>query len=155
VNETFAYGFAGVFIIRHVSDFWCCACWELSWPTGKLKGKKMVVQAHNAGFNDPDHNRFILAVSVSPPPAIRPSHRRFPFKPLFTPDSRPLGFALTNVASDPWWQHKFRWSLCKSVGCGQFRLRAGERGRGHEGGLRQLASAAACRLLLPFRLVYG
>ncbi|PGG95231.1 hypothetical protein AJ79_10172 [Helicocarpus griseus UAMH5409] len=62
VNDTFAYGFAGAFITQHASDFWCCACYELTFTSERLKGKKMVVQANNAAFDVTQVNRFPLAI---------------------------------------------------------------------------------------------
>ncbi|KAK2809117.1 hypothetical protein FQN50_004171 [Emmonsiellopsis sp. PD_5] len=62
VNDTFSLGFSGVFITEHASDLWCCACYELTFTSGAVKGKKMVVQAHNSAFDIPTVNRFPIAV---------------------------------------------------------------------------------------------
>lgn len=62
VNDTFSYGFAGVYLKKKLRDTWCCACYELTFTSGEVKGKKMVVQAHNSGFDLLTTNRFALAV---------------------------------------------------------------------------------------------
>lgn len=62
VNDTFSYGFAGVYLMEKLRDSWCCACYELTFTSGEVKGKKMVVQAHNSGFDMLTANRFALAV---------------------------------------------------------------------------------------------
>ncbi|KAK2765142.1 hypothetical protein FQN54_008841 [Arachnomyces sp. PD_36] len=62
VNDTFSYGYAGLFLMDHASDAWCCACYELTFTSGDVKGQKMVVQAHNSGFDLTTANRFSLAV---------------------------------------------------------------------------------------------
>jgi hypothetical protein len=64
LNDTFSYGYAGVFLIGHAQPAWCCACYELTFDSGKLEGKRMIVQAHNSGFDLLTVNRFALAVSI-------------------------------------------------------------------------------------------
>jgi hypothetical protein len=65
VNSTFSYGYAGVFLIGRAADSWCCSCYELTFTSGRVAGKKMVVQAHNSGFDLLTANRFALAVGFS------------------------------------------------------------------------------------------
>ncbi|PGH13688.1 hypothetical protein AJ79_03539 [Helicocarpus griseus UAMH5409] len=62
VNDTFSYGFVGAYLMEKARDAWCCACYELTFENEELKGKKMVVQAHNSGFDVVAFNRFALAV---------------------------------------------------------------------------------------------
>ncbi|KAF1996185.1 glycoside hydrolase family 45 protein [Amniculicola lignicola CBS 123094] len=64
VNDTFSYGFAGVYISGHdkeLENFWCCACYQLDFTSDPLKGKTMIVQASNTAY-DVKANRFSLAV---------------------------------------------------------------------------------------------
>jgi hypothetical protein len=62
VSETLAYGYAATTISGGKESTWCCACYELSFTSGAVKGKKMVVQATNTG-GDLASNQFDLAVS--------------------------------------------------------------------------------------------
>jgi hypothetical protein len=62
VNDTFSYGYSSMFLEGHASDSWCCSCYELVFTSGPVKGKKMVIQAHNSGFDMVTANRFGLAV---------------------------------------------------------------------------------------------
>ena len=41
---------------------WCCACYELTFTSGAVSGKKFIVQATNTG-GDLGQNHFDLAVS--------------------------------------------------------------------------------------------
>lgn len=63
VNDTFSYGFVGASLAGYVEDAWCGACYQLDFTSGDVKGKRMVVQAHNTGYDVHDANRFALAVS--------------------------------------------------------------------------------------------
>lgn len=65
VNDTFSYGFAGVFITGHpeTESFWCCACYQLNFTSDPIKGKTMIVQASNTAYDVKTTNRFSLAVS--------------------------------------------------------------------------------------------
>ncbi|KAK0729250.1 glycoside hydrolase [Apiosordaria backusii] len=49
VNETVAYGWAAVNIAGSNEAAWCCSCYELTFTSGPVAGKKMVVQATNTG----------------------------------------------------------------------------------------------------------
>jgi hypothetical protein len=67
VNETLAYGFAGVFLTKELTrggteDAWCCACYRLEFTSEPLRGKSMVVQASNTAYDVNTANRFTLAV---------------------------------------------------------------------------------------------
>lgn len=71
VSEDLAYGWAAVRIAGGDEASWCCACYELTFTSGPVAGKKMVVQATNTG-GDLGDNHFDLAVSFC----------SFPFSPL-------------------------------------------------------------------------
>ncbi|KAF4604636.1 hypothetical protein EYR40_003410 [Pleurotus pulmonarius] len=49
VNDSLAYGFAAVSISGSSESRWCCACYELTFTSGPVAGKRMVVQATNTG----------------------------------------------------------------------------------------------------------
>ncbi|KAF9692094.1 hypothetical protein EKO04_010053 [Ascochyta lentis] len=59
VNDNLAYGFAAVKLAGGSESSWCCACYELTFTSGAVKGKKMVVQATNTG-GDLGENHFDL-----------------------------------------------------------------------------------------------
>lgn len=61
VNEDLAYGFAAVNIAGGSESSWCCACYELTFTSTALAGKKMVVQATNTGA-DLGSNQFDIAM---------------------------------------------------------------------------------------------
>jgi hypothetical protein len=74
VNDTFSYGFAGVFITPEltggkIEESWCCACYQLDFTSEPLRGKTMLVQASNTAYDIKTDNRFSLAVSF-----LHPSH---------------------------------------------------------------------------------
>ena len=60
VSDTLAYGFASVSAAG--GDAKCCGCYELSFTSGPVSGKKMVVQATNTG-GDVGSTQFDIAVS--------------------------------------------------------------------------------------------
>ncbi|KAF2447203.1 glycoside hydrolase family 45 protein [Karstenula rhodostoma CBS 690.94] len=67
VNDTFSYGFAGVYILPSltggkIEESWCCACYQLDFTSDPLKGKTMIVQASNTAYDIKTTNRFSLAV---------------------------------------------------------------------------------------------
>lgn len=64
LNDTLSYGFAGIFLTGHVEDFWCCACYQLNFTSGPVKGKTMIVQASNTAYDLTTTNRFSLAVRL-------------------------------------------------------------------------------------------
>ncbi|KAF2804041.1 barwin-like endoglucanase [Mytilinidion resinicola] len=61
-HDTFSYGFAGVFLKDHVENCWCCACYELNFTSGAVKGKTMVLQAQNTAYDVTSVNRFALGM---------------------------------------------------------------------------------------------
>ncbi|KAK0633007.1 RlpA-like double-psi beta-barrel-protein domain-containing protein-containing protein [Immersiella caudata] len=61
VNDTLAYGWAAVNIAGSNEATWCCACYELTFTSGPVSGKKMVVQATNTG-GDLGNNHFDIAM---------------------------------------------------------------------------------------------
>ncbi len=64
VTDDLAYGYAAVNIADGSEESWCCACYELTFTSGPVAGKKMVVQATNTG-GDLGTNQFGISVSVS------------------------------------------------------------------------------------------
>ncbi|KAG4414371.1 hypothetical protein IFR04_012508 [Cadophora malorum] len=61
VSETLAYGFAATSISGGSEASWCCACYELTFTSGPVAGKKMIVQSTNTG-GDLGSNHFDLAM---------------------------------------------------------------------------------------------
>lgn len=49
VNSTMAYGFGAVHIPGGSESSWCCACYELTFTSTSIEGKKMIIQATNTG----------------------------------------------------------------------------------------------------------
>lgn len=64
VSDTLSYGFAAVNIAGGTEASWCCACYELTFTSGPVAGKKIIVQATNTG-GDLGGNQFDLAVCIS------------------------------------------------------------------------------------------
>ena len=64
VSDSLAYGFAAV----SASKPNCCQCYKLTFTSGRINGKVMVVQTTNTG-GDVGSTQFDLAVSLLPPPA--------------------------------------------------------------------------------------
>ena len=60
VSDDLAYGFAAV----TEANPSCCQCYQLTFTSGVIKGKKMIVQATNTG-NDVNGAQFDLAVSFA------------------------------------------------------------------------------------------
>lgn len=69
VSDLLAYGFAAVHIAGGTESSWCCACYELTFTSGPVAGKKMVVQATNTG-GDLNSNQFDISVRLLPPSVI-------------------------------------------------------------------------------------
>jgi len=61
VDSSLSYGYAAVRISGQTESQWCCACYELTFTSGAVAGKKMVVQATNTG-GDLGDNHFDLAL---------------------------------------------------------------------------------------------
>lgn len=85
VSDSLAYGFAAVSISGGTEASWCCACYELTFTSGPVSGKKMVVQATNTG-GDLGQNHFDIGVRI---PFLSSS---FFFLPLDVP-SHPLSIS--------------------------------------------------------------
>jgi hypothetical protein len=79
VTEDLAYGYAAVNIAGGSEESWCCACYELTFTSGVVAGKKMIVQATNTG-GDLGSNQFDISVCYFP----------FMILPTQNPDSHPL-----------------------------------------------------------------
>lgn len=58
VNHHLAYGFASV----NANNPACCTCYQLTFTSGPIKGKEMIVQATNTGY-DVGSSQFDIAVS--------------------------------------------------------------------------------------------
>jgi hypothetical protein len=61
VSDDLAYGWAAVNIAGSSESQWCCACYELTFTSGPVAGKRMIVQATNTG-GDLGNNHFDIAV---------------------------------------------------------------------------------------------
>ncbi|KDN64536.1 putative glycosyl hydrolase family 45 [Colletotrichum sublineola] len=61
VNDDLAYGWAAVRILGGTEAEWCCACYELTFTSGTVAGKKMIVQTTNTG-GDLGQNHFDIAI---------------------------------------------------------------------------------------------
>jgi len=61
VSDDLAYGYAAVNIAGGSEESWCCACYELTFTSGAVAGKKMVVQATNTG-GDLSGNQFDISI---------------------------------------------------------------------------------------------
>ncbi|KAJ2902827.1 putative endoglucanase type K [Zalerion maritima] len=60
-SEDLAYGWAAVNIAGSNEGHWCCACSELTFTSGPVNGKTMIVQATNTG-GDLGNNHFNIAM---------------------------------------------------------------------------------------------
>ena len=60
VSDSLAYGFAAVSAASPA----CCQCYELTFTSGPVNGKKMIVQATNTG-SDVSSTQFDIAVCIS------------------------------------------------------------------------------------------
>lgn len=61
VSNTLAYGYAGVNLPASNETAWCCSCYALTFTSGPVNGKQMVVQIINTG-NDLGNDQFDLAI---------------------------------------------------------------------------------------------
>ncbi|KAL0563666.1 hypothetical protein V5O48_018398 [Marasmius crinis-equi] len=61
VNDTTAYGFAAVKLQGGTEASWCCACYALTFTSGPIAGKQMIVQATNTG-GDLGNNHFDILI---------------------------------------------------------------------------------------------
>ncbi|KAI7788284.1 endoglucanase-5 [Diaporthe eres] len=60
-NSLISYGFAATAISGGTEASWCCACYALTFTSGKAKGKVMLVQSVNTG-GDLSGNQFDLQI---------------------------------------------------------------------------------------------
>ncbi|KAG8950009.1 hypothetical protein FRC04_008088 [Tulasnella sp. 424] len=49
ISDTLAYGFAAVNLSGQTEADWCCSCYKLTFTSGPVVGKTMIVQASNTG----------------------------------------------------------------------------------------------------------
>lgn len=84
VSDSLSYGFAATTISGGSESSWCCACYQLTFTSGAVAGKQMIVQATNTG-GDLGSNQFDIAVG-SPRPPIAPllSRTLNPLPPLLS-----------------------------------------------------------------------
>ncbi|NDC96230.1 hypothetical protein EB118_23685 [bacterium] len=61
VNSNMSYGFAAASIVSQTEKDWCCACYQLTFTSGPVVGKKMIVQITNTGY-DLQNNHFDLEI---------------------------------------------------------------------------------------------
>ncbi|KAI9468917.1 MAG: K-family cellulase [Benjaminiella poitrasii] len=61
INDNLSYGFAAASIAGSNEAGWCCGCYELTFTSGPVSGKKMVVQVTNTG-GDLGSNHFDLQI---------------------------------------------------------------------------------------------
>ncbi|KAF2472962.1 uncharacterized protein BDR25DRAFT_219561 [Lindgomyces ingoldianus] len=60
-SNDLSYGFAGVNIAASNESAWCCSCYQLTFTSGAVNGKQMVVQVVNTG-SDLGNDQFDLAI---------------------------------------------------------------------------------------------
>lgn len=102
VSDDLAYGYAAVNIAGGSESSWCCACYELTFTSGPVAGKKMVVQATNTG-GDLAGNQFDISVCSLTPPS-----------------PHTIKQSLTYL--DAWWRcRNFQW-LHARMGSSKFRM---------------------------------
>ncbi|KAI0134192.1 beta-1,4-endoglucanase [Xylariales sp. AK1849] len=61
VSDDLAYGFAATSISGGTESSWCCACYKLTFTSGAVSGKTMVVQSTNTG-GDLGSNQFDILI---------------------------------------------------------------------------------------------
>ncbi|KAK3933514.1 glycoside hydrolase [Diplogelasinospora grovesii] len=61
INDNLSYGFAATAISGGSESTWCCACYALTFTSGPVAGKQMVVQSTSTG-GDLGSNQFDLAI---------------------------------------------------------------------------------------------
>jgi len=61
INSNLACGFAAASIAGGSESSWCCACYELTFTSAAVAGKKMIVQVTNTG-GDLGNNHFDIQV---------------------------------------------------------------------------------------------
>ncbi|KAG8992837.1 hypothetical protein FRB93_002159 [Tulasnella sp. JGI-2019a] len=61
VSDTLAYGYAAVNLAGETEADWCCSCYQLTFTSGAVSGKTMIVQATNTG-GDVSGDQFDLMI---------------------------------------------------------------------------------------------
>ncbi|KAI4595903.1 hypothetical protein KJ359_006542 [Pestalotiopsis sp. 9143b] len=61
VSDSLAYGFAATAISGGSESSWCCACYKLTFTSGAVSGKTMIVQSTNTG-GDLGSNQFDILI---------------------------------------------------------------------------------------------
>jgi len=61
INDSLSYGFAAGHLSGKTERDWCCSCYEFTFTSGPVNGKKMIVQVTNTG-GDLGHNHFDLQI---------------------------------------------------------------------------------------------
>jgi len=61
VSDKLSYGFAAAKLKDQTEKDWCCACYKLTFTSGPVKGKNMIVQVTNTG-GDLGNNHFDLQI---------------------------------------------------------------------------------------------
>ncbi|KAG9085410.1 hypothetical protein FRC06_003627 [Ceratobasidium sp. 370] len=61
VNDNLSYGFAAVKLQGGSESTWCCQCYQLTFTSGPVAGKQMIVQTTNTG-GDLGNNHFDLMI---------------------------------------------------------------------------------------------
>lgn len=61
IDNDLSYGFAAANIKGQSEADWCCACYELTFTSGPINGKKMIVQVTNTG-GDLGENHFDIQI---------------------------------------------------------------------------------------------
>ncbi|KAF2013594.1 carbohydrate-binding module family 1 protein, partial [Aaosphaeria arxii CBS 175.79] len=75
-SNDLAYGFAGVNLVASNETAWCCSCYSLTFTSGSVNGKKMIVQVVNTG-NDLGDDQFDLAIPGGGQGAMRGCSTQF------------------------------------------------------------------------------
>nr|1OA7_A Chain A, CELLULASE [Melanocarpus albomyces]1OA9_A Chain A, CELLULASE [Melanocarpus albomyces] len=61
INDNLSYGFAATALSGQTEESWCCACYALTFTSGPVAGKTMVVQSTSTG-GDLGSNHFDLNI---------------------------------------------------------------------------------------------
>jgi len=62
VNDTFSYGFTSAFLLGGDESTWCGSCYHLTFTSGPVQGKSMIVQATNTEYSSTANNTFNLGI---------------------------------------------------------------------------------------------
>lgn len=94
VSDSMSYGFAATTIAGGTEASWCCACYQLTFTSGPVAGKQMIVQTTNTG-GDLSSNQFDIAVRLSRCSNIASSSFNFSCLQIFILSINP-----TNITAD-------------------------------------------------------